>query len=106
LQYLARYTHRVAISNHRLIGMGQGKVMFRWKDYVHGGKQRAMTLAAQEFIRCFLLHVLPKGMMRIRHYGWMWRRKITPTVAQGVRTVWLTKWLTRIEKPALRGLIN
>ena len=71
LHYLARYTHRVAISNHRLLGMDNGRVTFRWKDYAHGGKQRKMTLAAEEFIRRFLLHVLPKGFVRIRHYGWM-----------------------------------
>jgi Putative transposase/Transposase zinc-binding domain len=74
LHYLARYTHRVAISNHRLLGMEDGKVTFRWKDYAHGGKQRKMTLAATEFIRRFLLHVLPKGFVRIRHYGWMANR--------------------------------
>jgi hypothetical protein len=74
LHYLARYTHRVAISNHRLLGMDNGKVTFRWKDYAHGGKQRKMTLAAEEFIRRFLLHVLPKGFVRIRHYGWMANR--------------------------------
>jgi hypothetical protein len=74
LHYLARYTHRVAISNHRLIGMEDGKVTFRWKDYAHGGKRCKMTLAAEEFIRRFLLHVLPKGFVRIRHYGWMANR--------------------------------
>jgi hypothetical protein len=75
LHYLARYTHRVAISNHRLIAMEDGKVTFRWKDYAHGGKKRKMTLAAEEFIRRFLSHVLPKGLMRIRHYGWMANRR-------------------------------
>ena len=74
LHYLARYTHRVAISNHRLIGMEDGKVTFRWKDYAHGGKKRKMTLSAEEFIRRFLLHVLPKGLVRIRYYGWMANR--------------------------------
>ena len=74
LHYLARYTHRVAISNHRLLGMEDGKVSFRWKDYAHGGKQRKMTLAAEEFVRRFLLHVLPKGFVRIRQYGWMANR--------------------------------
>src|SRR5262245_6406617 len=54
--------------------MQNGKVTFRWKDYAHGGKQRKMTLAAEEFIRRFLLHVLPKGLVRIRHYGWMANR--------------------------------
>jgi len=74
LHYQARYTHRVAISNHRLIAMEDGKVTFRWKDYAHGGKKRKMTLAAEEFIRRFLLHVLPKGLVRIRYYGWMANR--------------------------------
>jgi Putative transposase/Transposase zinc-binding domain len=74
LHYLARYTHRVAISNHRLLGMEDGKVTFRWKDYAHGGKQRAMTVAGEEFIRRFLMHVLPKGFVRIRQYGWMANR--------------------------------
>ena len=74
LHYLARYTHRVAISNHGLLGMDNGKVTFRWKDYAHGGKQRKMTLAAAEFIRRFLLRVLPNGFVRIRHYGRMANR--------------------------------
>jgi hypothetical protein len=74
LHYLARYTHRVAISNHRLISLEDGKVTFRWKDYAHGGKKRKMTLDASEFIRRFLLHVLPKGLVRIRYYGWMANR--------------------------------
>jgi Putative transposase len=72
--YLARYTHRVAISNHRLLGMEDGKVTFRWKDYAHGGKQRNMALTAEEFIRRFLLHVLPRSFVRIRQYGWMANR--------------------------------
>jgi hypothetical protein len=75
LHYLARYTHRVAISNHRLLGMEDGKVRFRWRDYAHGRKQREMTLLAEEFIRRFLLHVLPKGLVRIRYYGWMANRR-------------------------------
>jgi len=74
LHYLAHTTNRVAISNHRLISMEDGKVTFRWKDYAHGAKKRKMTLAAEEFIRRFLLHVLPKGLVRIRHYGWMANR--------------------------------
>ena len=71
LAYLSRYTHRVAISNSRLIGMADGQVTFRWKDYRAKGptKHKAMTLDAQEFIRRFLLHVLPSGFHRIRHYG-------------------------------------
>jgi hypothetical protein len=82
LQYLARYTHRVAISNHRLIGIANGKVTFRWKDYAHGGKKRKMTLVADEFIRRFLLHILPKGLVRIRYYGWMANRLRSKCAAQ------------------------
>jgi len=69
LDYLARYTHRIAISNHRLTGMKEGKISFKWRDYKCGGKQKTMTLDAHEFIRRFLLHVLPSRFMRIRYYG-------------------------------------
>ena len=71
LAYLSRYTHRVAISNSRLLRFDQTGVTFRYKDYRQGGadRQQVMTLAADEFIRRFLLHVLPKGFHRIRHYG-------------------------------------
>ena len=71
LDYLGRYTHRVAISNNRLISLDNGRVTFRWKDYQAGNKQKHMTLDAEEFIRRFLLHVLPAGFVRIRHYGWL-----------------------------------
>lgn len=74
LKYLARYTHRVAISNRRLVALRDGRVTFRWKDYAHGSRLRCMTLAAVEFIRRFLLHVLPTGFMKIRHYGFMANR--------------------------------
>jgi len=71
LAYLARYTHRVAIANSRLIALDERGVTFRYKDYRRDGqaRYRTMTLAADEFIRRFLLHVLPKGFHRIRHYG-------------------------------------
>jgi hypothetical protein len=69
LNYLARYTHRVAISNHRLVAFENHRVSFRWKDYAHGGKNKVMTVPAEEFLRRFLLHVLPKGLVRIRHFG-------------------------------------
>jgi hypothetical protein len=69
LAYLSRYTHRVAIANSRLLALEHGKVSFRWKDYRAGGAAKVMTLAADEFIRRFLLHALPDGFMRIRHYG-------------------------------------
>jgi len=69
LNYLARYTHRVAISNHRLVAFQNDRVSFRWRDYAHGGKKKVMTVSADEFLRRFLLHVLPKGLVRIRHFG-------------------------------------
>ena len=75
LQYLARYTHRVAISNHRLISYRGDKIAFRWKDYAHGSKKRKMTLAADEFLRRFLMHVLPRGFTRIRHFGLLANRR-------------------------------
>jgi len=71
LKYLARYTHRVAISNQRLVGFHDSKVSFRWKDYAHANRPRVMTLSAIEFIGRFLLHVLPKGFVRIRHFGFL-----------------------------------
>ena len=75
LNYLARYTHRVAISNHRLVSFNDGYVSFRWKDYAAGSKQKVMTVAADEFLRRFLIHVLPKGLVRIRHFGIFANRK-------------------------------
>jgi hypothetical protein len=74
LRYLGRYTHRVAISNHRLLAFEQERVTFRWKNYAHGGKQGQMTLVATEFLRRFFLHVLPKGFVRIRHFGFLANR--------------------------------
>ncbi|REE21559.1 transposase-like zinc-binding protein [Paraburkholderia sp. BL27I4N3] len=71
LDYLGRYTHRVAISNNRLLAFDERTVQFRWKDYRHEARQRTMTLTAHEFIRRFLLHVLPEGFRHIRSYGWM-----------------------------------
>jgi Putative transposase/Transposase zinc-binding domain len=74
LAYVARYTHRVAISNNRLLDIDQGKVRFRCKDYRNGNRQRTMTLATDEFIRRFLLHVLPEGFQRARYYGFLANR--------------------------------
>jgi hypothetical protein len=74
LKYLARYTHRVAISNDRLLRLEAGQVTFRWKNYAAQGKTQTMTLSACEFLRRFLLHVLPSGFMRIRHYGFLANR--------------------------------
>jgi hypothetical protein len=74
LKYLARYTHRVAISNGRLIALRDGLVSFRWKDYTQGSRSAVMKLQATEFIRRFLLHVLPKGFVKIRHFGFLANR--------------------------------
>jgi hypothetical protein len=74
LDYVGRYTHRVAISNNRLLDMENGQVRFQWKDYRDDGKIKAMTLSADEFIRRFLLHVLPNGFQRIRYYGLLGNR--------------------------------
>jgi hypothetical protein len=74
LNYLGRYTHRVAISNHRLLDIDDGRVSFQWKDYRGHNRQKTMTLEANEFIRRFLLHVLPDGFQRIRHYGFLAHR--------------------------------
>ena len=71
LQYLGRYTHRIAISNHRILSIQDGTVTFKWRDYSDGSKEKVMTLAAGEFIRRFLLHVLPPGFTKIRHYGFL-----------------------------------
>jgi len=74
LKYLARYTHRVAISNRRLLSMEDGHVSFEWKDYAGGNQTRTMTLGAVEFIRRFLLHILPGGFVRIRQFGFLANR--------------------------------
>ena len=74
LDYVGRYTHRVAISNHRLLDVAEGKVRFRYKDYRCEAQQKTMTLQAEEFIRRFLLHVLPEGLQRIRYYGFLANR--------------------------------
>jgi hypothetical protein len=71
LRYLSRYTHRVAISDHRLVNVTDDSVTFTWKDYRDGSQIKHMTLAPAEFIRRFLLHVLPDGFQRIRHYGFL-----------------------------------
>jgi len=107
LDYLGRYTHRVAISNHRLLGLTDTEVRFRYKDYAHGNRRKVMALPAAEFIRRFLLHVLPAGFMRIRHYGILptapnrpssrerakhspvRQRKPTPHTPETVQTFWL-----------------
>jgi predicted Zn-ribbon and HTH transcriptional regulator len=75
LHYLARYTHRVAISNHRIVDVTDTHVTFRWKDYAHHNKRRKMTLTQEEFLRRFLEHILPKGFPRIRYFGFLANRR-------------------------------
>jgi len=82
LDYLGRYTHRVAISNNRLLDMKDGQVTFTYKDYKHEQRQKVMTLSADEFLRRFLLHVLPDGFQRIRHYGLLANRHRAENLAR------------------------
>lgn len=82
LKYLARYTHRVAISNQRLLSSDNRKVRFQWKDYAHGNASKVMTLDGLEFMRRFLLHVLPRGFVKIRHYGFLGNRMRKQKLAQ------------------------
>jgi hypothetical protein len=79
LQHLGRYIHRVAISNHRLASFANGKVTFRWRDSAHNNEQKLLTLSLDEFLRRFLLHVLPKGVVRIRHFGFWPTANVLPT---------------------------
>jgi hypothetical protein len=81
LAYLGRYTHRIAIGNERLLACENGEVGFRWRDYAHGNQVKVMRLPVEEFIRRFLLHVLPKGFQRIRHYGLLANRHRTEHLA-------------------------
>jgi len=80
LQYLGRYTHRVAISNHRLVSFADGKVTFRWRDSAHNNEQKLMPLSLDEFLRRFLLHLLPEGFVRIRNFGFLANRKRARTL--------------------------
>lgn len=82
LKYLARYTHRVAIANSRLVSIDDTHVSFLWKDYAKGNRRRTMKLEGPEFIRRFLLHVLPKGFVRIRHFGFLANRVRTASLAR------------------------
>jgi hypothetical protein len=93
LAYLSRYTHRVAIANSRLIAIGKGGVTFKWKDYRIEGRDRykQMSLATDEFIRRFLIHVLPKGLHRIRHYGLLAKSACTDNIARARQLLGVAK---------------
>jgi hypothetical protein len=82
LKYLSRYTHRVAIANHRLVSIEDGVVRFRWRDYAHHNQVKVMALPAEEFLRRFLLHVVPSGFMRIRHFGLLANRNRAAKLAR------------------------
>ena len=81
MTYLARYTHRVAISSSRLLSLDNGRVTFRWRNTRHGDHTKSMTLDAVEFIRRFLLHILPSGFVKIRHFGFLANRNRSSALA-------------------------
>ena len=102
LNYLARYTHRVAISNHRLVAFENNRVSFRWRDYAHGGKKKVMTVSAHEFLRRFLLHVLPGGLVRIRHFGLFANRRRGATLQRCRALLGTTACIDPPDPPRLR----
>jgi len=95
LQYLGRYTYRIAISNNRILKVQDGNVSFRWRDYADGDKQKAMTLKADEFIRRFLLHVLPPRYVRIRHFGLLANRSRKDNIALCRKLIGSCKTVTK-----------
>ena len=105
LDYLGRYTHRVAISNHRLLRLEDGRVTFSWRDYRDSGASKEMTLGAEEFIRRFMLHVLPDGFQKIRYFGLMANRgraanlalcrTLMPDTAETLPTLEVKDWKER-----------
>jgi hypothetical protein len=99
LKYVARYTHRVAISNDRLLDIDDGQIQFRWKDYRDDNRQKTMTLGADEFIRRFLLHVLPDGFQRIRYFGFLANRYRAEKLA-------LCRQLMQMPPPAATPEVN
>jgi len=108
LRYLGRYTHRVAISNHRLVSFVNGDVTFRWRDRAHGNVERMMALPADEFLRRFLLHLLPKGFVRIRNFGYLANRHrctLLPLCFQGLASMPHTS-TTEVQTADTPGLWN
>ena len=99
LKYLARYTHRIAISNRRLVSVDDQNVTFNWKDYAHGNRPRTMTLDGGEFLRRFLLHAVPRGFMRIRHFGFLANRVRTQNLETCRRLLAADKPQDRQESP-------
>lgn len=101
LDYVGRYTHRIAISNNRLLAMDDGKIRFRWKDYRNDNRQKTMTLTADEFIRRFLLHVLPSGFQRIRYYGFLGNRYRAQKLARCRELLGMATAETHASEPSL-----
>src|SRR5262249_18865938 len=99
LKYLARYTHRVAISNSRLVELRDGRVTFRYKDYTDDHKQKTMTLAADEFLRRWVQHVLPRSFVKIRHYGLLANAQREPRLALCRRLLLVTTLAAALPGP-------
>jgi putative transposase len=90
VRYIGHYTHRVAISNHRLVFFVDNQVTFRWRDRAHNNQEKLLLLSLDEFLRRFLLHVLPQGFVRIRHFGFLANRRratLLPLCFQGLNVV-------------------
>jgi hypothetical protein len=107
LRYLGAYTHRVAISNHRLVSLVDGQVTFRWRDSAHHNKKKLMTLPLAEFLRRFLLHLLPRGFVRIRNFGFLANRRravLLPLCAQTLDSVHESNPVTPPAPSAARAL--
>ena len=102
LNYLARYTHRVAISNHRLVAFENDRVSFRWRDYAHGSKQKVMTVSAHEFLRRFLVHLLPGGLVRIRHFGLLANRRRSAALTRCRELLGVAARVDPPDSPSLR----
>jgi len=99
LKYLARYTHKIAISHHRILSYDRSIVTFKYKDYRHGNRSKTMKLTATEFIRRFVLHILPKGFRKIRHYGILsgaWKTKLFPNASENTKSLhWQDLWKSK-----------
>ena len=105
LRYLGRYTHRVAISNHRLLAFDGDRVTFQWKDYAHGDQRRTMTLSAMEFLRRFVQHILPRGFVRIRQSGFLANTCRTARVALARTVLAASRRRARDDRHARSGAI-
>lgn len=103
IEYLGRYTHRVAISNNRIIDIENQEIKFKWKDYKDNSKIKIMTLKAEEFIRRFLMHILPPGFMKIRHYGLLGNRNKSKKL-EICKKLTNTEIIKKIKLPALEIL--